>query len=320
MGEDPAVRKPETGGPIGRMEAWLGALVRSRRWVRNTLRYGAGAFSVTIAATAFIPLGPGWTLVFNVMKFASAALVLIGIGAASDTARELKSREEYEQDGYLKGLRKWREQTNLRAGAMGKLFRQMAYLLVKSGVSRPLKIEAPPHETSGDEVARTFLGAIANAAVIHFGIEAHELKVNLMVPIKSKKGGVKLELVAFAVEDSNRAVGRKPLPTTKGPRPGAVAAYLDNSSQYIPDTHEVEGMDHTRPYRSIISWPIQRNGEEHPLGIVNIDSVKPLAFGPLGAEGDEDREAARLLCSDILIGIGIALLDGKCFHCSGARV
>lgn len=90
--------------------------------------------------------------------------------------------------------------------------------------------------------------------------------------------------------------------------------------QYIPNTEEVEGMDPARPYRSIISWPIQRNGEGQPLGIVNIDSVNKDAFGPLSEDGDEDREAARLLCSDILIGIGIALLDAKCFHCSGARV
>lgn len=321
-GEHHANRETKSIGFIARLERHVGSFVRSHTWARNTLRYGTALGAVFIAVTAFIPLGPGLgTVILNSLKLASALLVLTGLVAAVDTARELESRDHYEEIGYLKGLRKWREQTNLRAGAMGKLFRHVSGHFVAAELSKPLELVAPEHYTSGDEVVRTFLGAIANAAKIHFGVESKDLKVNLMVPTrKGKRGKISLELVAFAVEDSSRGVRNRKLPVKGGPRPGAVAAYLDNTPQYIPDTHAVEGMDKNRPYRSIISWPIQRNGDGPPLGIVNIDSVHPDAFGPLGAEGDEDREAARLLCSDILIGIGIALLDAKCFRCSGTRV
>lgn len=259
----------------------------------------------------------------SLVTLGTTFLALLGILTARGTAEVAKSADQLWKDGYYEGITHWRRQAGMRAGALRQLFRQINSMLILRGGGRPASATtAGP--VRGDDAVRSFLTAITTAVVIHFDLDPAHVNANLMVTVRPRPKqpeDLELRLVQFAIENHARSQNNRRLKIDReNPKAGAVAAYCTTEPQYIPDTREVPEIPAGRPYRSILSWPVVCDSACDVLGVVNVDSTEALAFGDLDEVGEAGRMGAMELCSDALQGIGIALLDPKCFPCDGTRI
>jgi len=314
---EPKTEEKTRPGPLRRVESAIGAYARKHHWARKVLQYGAAFGSLALILTGFLPIPEGWaTWVANATRITAGLITLAGIAAANDRIAQEKTQEEIREEGFQEGLRNWRLNSSRKAGALGILFRHFAMTI---GSGERAADDPTGAAAEGEKAIIALLQAIVPIVEVQYKASPTETMVNLMIPVRLSRKRKALKIVAFAVEVDGRATGRELSIDPKHPSPGAVAAYCTGQPQYIYDTYEVEGMDQTRPYRSIMSWPIKiANGDV--LGVVNVDSVNPGAFGPADNSGRRYREAGRLLCSDLLAAIGIALLDRRCFSCNDTRI
>lgn len=127
-----------------------------------------------------------------------------------------------------------------------------------------------------ESVQTAILTLIADEAQYAINAQKGDVASNIMLP--DFTGDVpKLDLVRF----SQMHIGREPLSliVDKGnPSPGAVKALLTGQTTYVDDTHKYEQFDHGKPYRSIVCYPLLRDGVRDTVGVVNVDSNAPFSF------------------------------------------
>lgn len=131
-----------------------------------------------------------------------------------------------------------------------------------------------------EDVQEDLLQLIADACIYVTGGTRETISSNLMLP--KWKNATRLDNILSLVKFSHRHMGREfidlPL-NTEAPGVGAAAAFVTCGVQYIPDTTKHEVFDQSKPYRSIVSYPLLSDGISKSVGVVNIDSTEIYAFG-----------------------------------------
>lgn len=311
---------------LGKQERKLSEYSQEHLWYRRFLRLGV-LLAPAVAAIAGLvnlearPKG----IVLGVAALITLGITVLGVLTANGTAEVVKSAKRSWQEGYYEGITHWRRQAGIRAGALRQVFRHLNSIMISldQGLGRPSSVTTRG-VIRGDDAVQAFLIGIANLVAIYFDLDATTVNANLMVPTKkSRKPRARTELwlVQFAKENHDRSPNRTVVKVApKSPSPGAARAYCTGQPSYVFDTRDVKEIDPSRPYKSIISWPIVCDSASDVLGVVNIDATRVGAFGALDDNGDSFRLGAIELGSDALLGIGIALLDPKCYPCNGKRV
>lgn len=125
-------------------------------------------------------------------------------------------------------------------------------------------------------VQTAILTLIADEAQYAINAQKGSVASNIMLPDFS--GSVpRLKLTRF----SQMHIGRESLSLIvdkANPSPGAVQAFLSTQVTYVDDTHRYEQFDHHKPYRSILCYPLLRDGVRDTVGVVNVDSNAPFSF------------------------------------------
>lgn len=329
MGKKGTTSKPVPSPDDGpRTRVWgakaIGQLAKSKSWAHWIVHNLSWLLAVLLAIIALpIPAfeefltGFAGRLLRSALVLVSALLAWVGLAYRDYLEFEAKLRDIVYADGYEVALTKWQNTSVNTSGASKQVWRQLEFLLdeMRKFVADGTIIVIPA-ASSAETAIKTCLEALRAAVAGQFDLPLEDVNVNLMLPHRDQGGRyLRLNMVQITVESNGRAPGKGSGYTVvnSNPAPGAPTAYVSRDPQYIPDVHKLKHPNFDRKdYRTVMSWPVMSGDDNRVLGIVNIDSPRVAAFGPL--EESDKRTMCFTLCGVILRQVALALLDRSAFN------